>query len=243
MSEMPFFGRTSIYIFTLALFVVLQLGVIYAKNIGMLLAFRFITGFIGSPVLATGGASIADMYAPKKQVYGIAVWGIAAVCGPALGPLVGGFAAESEGWKWTIWELMWLSGFCLVFLTIFLPETSSSNILYRRTQRYKKATGNVHLACQPEIEAEGMTGSEITQMVLIRPFTLSFTEPIVFLLNLYIALIYALLYLWFESFPIVFIGIYRFSMGTQGLAFLGILIGAFVTMVRALYRSNRQTKR
>lgn len=92
------------------IFVLLQLAVIYAKNIGMLLAFRFITGFVGSPVLATGGATIADMYAPQKQVYGIAVWGIAAVCGPALGPLVGGFAAERKGWTWTIWELLWLSG-------------------------------------------------------------------------------------------------------------------------------------
>jgi len=75
MSEMPFFGRMPIYIITLIAFVALQLPVIYAKNIGMLLAFRFITGFIGSPVLATGGASIADMYEPKNQVYGIAVWG------------------------------------------------------------------------------------------------------------------------------------------------------------------------
>ena len=78
---MPFFGRNPIYIGTLFAFVLLQLAVIYAKNFGMLLAFRFITGFIGSPVLATGGASIADMYAPNKQVYGIAVWGIAAVLG------------------------------------------------------------------------------------------------------------------------------------------------------------------
>ena len=82
MSEIPYFGRTSVYIGTLFAFVLLQLGVIYAKNFGMLLAFRFLTGFVGSPVLATGGATIADMYAPKKQVYGIAVWGIAAVFGP-----------------------------------------------------------------------------------------------------------------------------------------------------------------
>ena len=82
MSEIPYFGRTSVYIGTLFAFVLLQLGVIYAKNFGMLLAFRFLTGFVGSPVLATGGATIADMYAPKKQIYGIAVWGVAAVIGP-----------------------------------------------------------------------------------------------------------------------------------------------------------------
>ena len=88
MSEIPYFGRTTIYIATLFVFVVFQFGVIYAKNIGMLLAFRFLTGVFGSPVLATGGATIADIYAPKKQVYAMAIWGVSAVCGPALGPLV-----------------------------------------------------------------------------------------------------------------------------------------------------------
>jgi len=108
---------------------------------------------------------------------------------------VGGFAAQHKGWQWTIWELMWLSGFCLVFLIFCLPESSSSNILYRRTVRYRKATGNQNLKCQSEIEAEQMKGKDIVMMVLVRPFTLSFTEPICFFLNLYIALIYALLYL------------------------------------------------
>ena len=235
MSEMPFIGRNPVYIGTLFAFVLLQLAVIYARNFSMLLAFRFITGFVGSPVLATGGATIADLYKPSKQAYGIGIWGISAVFGPALGPLVGGFAAESKGWKWPIWELMWLSGFCFIFLALCLPETSSSNILYRRTVRIRKLTGNTKVKCEPEIEAEGMTGREIVLMVFIRPFTLSFTEPICFLLNLYLALIYGLLYLWFESFPLVFLEIYHFTEGTEGLAFVGILIGAIITMVPFFY--------
>ena len=197
----------------------------------MLLAFRFITGLVGSPVLATGGATIADIYAPQKQAYGIGIWGISAIFGPAMGPLIGGFAAESKGWKWTIWELMWLSGFCFVFLFFFLPETSSSNILYRRALRIRNLTHDPKIKCEPEIEAEGMSGKEIGMMVFVRPFTLSFTEPICFLLNLYLALIYGLLYLWFEAFPIVFFEIYHFSLGMEGLAFLGILIGSFIIMV------------
>lgn len=52
----------------------------------------------------------------------------------------------------------------------------------------------------------------------------------VFLLNLYIALIYGLLYIWFESFVIVFIEIYGFGLGEEGLAFLGILVGALIVM-------------
>lgn len=67
-------------------------------------------------------------------------------------------------------------------------------------------------------------------MSLVRPFTLNFTEPMVFLLNLYIALIYGILYIWFESFAIVFIEIYHFGLGEEGLAFLGILVGAIVVI-------------
>ncbi|KAL6716876.1 GTPase-activating protein [Lecanora helva] len=235
MSEVPYIGRNPVYVGTLFAFVILQFPVIYASNSSMLLGFRFITGLVGSPVLATGGATIADIYKPQKQAYGIGVWGIAAVFGPAMGPLVGGFAAESKGWKWTIWELMWLSGFCFVFLFFFLPETSSSNILYRRTLRIRAATHNPKVKCEPEIEAEGMSGKEIGMMVFVRPFTLSFTEPICFLLNLYLALIYGLLYLWFESFPIVFFNIYHFTLGTEGLAFLGILIGTWIIMIPYFY--------
>ena len=75
---------------------------------------------------------------------------------------------------------------------------------------------------------------QVALMALVRPITLNFLEPMVFLLNLYIALIYGLLYIWFESFPIVFEGIYKFNLGEEGLAFVGILVGAIIVMYAAL---------
>lgn len=44
-------------------------------------------------------------------------------------------------------------------------------------------------------------------------------------------LIYGLLYIWFESFVIVFIDIYHFGLGTEGLAYLGIFVGILITIV------------
>ena len=238
MSEIPQIGRNPVYLITLALFVALQVPTALATNFGMLLAFRFITGFFGSPVLATGGASLADMYSPSKRAYAMSIWGIAAICGPTLGPLVAGFAVTSAPlgggftapWTWPIWELMWLSGFCLVFLFFFFPETSANNILVRRTKRLREITGNDKLVCEPELMAQNMTGKDIVMMSLVRPFTLNFTEPMVFLLNLYIALVYGILYIWFESFVIVFVEIYHFSLGLEGVAYLGILVGALVVI-------------
>ena len=161
MSEIPQIGRNPVYIGTLLVFVIFQVPTALAVDFAMLLCFRFLTGFIGSPVLATGGASIGDMFAPKKRAYAIAIWGIAAVSGPVLGPLVGGFAAQHRGWTWTIWELMWLSGFSLIVFIFFLPETSANNILYRRTRRLRKLTGIETLRCQPEIMSEHMNAREV----------------------------------------------------------------------------------
>lgn len=129
MSEIPQVGRNPIYLGTLVVFVALQPAVALASNFGMLMAFRFITGFFGSPVLATGGASLADIWSPAKRAYAMSIWGIFAICGPTLGPLIGGFAVQYGGtngvikapWSWPIWELMWLSAFCLIFLVSMSP--------------------------------------------------------------------------------------------------------------------------
>ena len=76
LSEIPQIGRNPIYIGTLVVFVCFNLGCIFAENIGMLLAFRFLTGFFGSPVLATGGATLSDIWAPSKRAYAMGIWGI-----------------------------------------------------------------------------------------------------------------------------------------------------------------------
>ncbi|KAI0270545.1 MFS transporter [Gloeopeniophorella convolvens] len=230
LSEVPQIGRMPIYILTLAMFVVLQVPTALATNYGMLMAFRFLTGFFGSPILATGGATIADLYVPKKRAYGITLWGVFATCAPALGPLVGGFASHAKGWRWTIWELMWLSGVALVLLFFFYPETSAANILYRRAYRIRKATQNPSIQSASEIAAAAITPRDMAIDVLVRPFALNFQEPIVLVLNMYIGLIYALLYIWFESFPIVFIGIYHWREQFLGLSFLGLFVGAFLVM-------------
>ncbi|KAK5164954.1 GTPase-activating protein [Saxophila tyrrhenica] len=238
MSEIPQVGRNPVYILTLVVFVAFQPGVALAKNFGMMLAFRFLTGFFGSPVLATGGASLADIWSPAKRAYAMSIWGIAAVSGPVMGPVVGGFCVQygpifggfTAPWTWPIWVLMWLSGFCLVFLFFFFPETSANNILVRRTKRLRKITGDHKLKCEPELMSEQMSTNDIVMMSLVRPFTLNFQEPMVFLLNLYIALIYGLLYIWFESFVAVFVGVYGFTLSQEGLSFLGIFIGALIVI-------------
>ncbi|PWY98907.1 putative FLR1-putative H+ antiporter [Testicularia cyperi] len=228
-SEIPAIGRSLPYLVTLFIFVILQIPTALVNNIAGLMILRFLAGLFGSPPLATGGASIGDIYSARKRPLAIGVWGLSAVCGPVLGPLIGGFAAQSfgrEGWRWTIWPLLMLSGFTFVVLLLTLPETSASNILVRRARRLRKVTGNPHLRTKGELFAENLTGKEIALMTFVRPFVLSFKEPIVLGINLHIGLVYGILYLWFEAFPIVFVQTYGFNYGELGLSFMGIFVGA-----------------
>jgi DHA1 family multidrug resistance protein-like MFS transporter len=119
--------------------------------------------------------------------------GVAAICGPVLGPLVGGFAAQHEDWTWPIWELVWLSGFCWVFLMFFFPETSANNLLVRRTKRLRKLTGNQSLRCEAELMGEDMSTKDIVLTALIRPLTLNFTEGMSSLQGFFLRLIFTLI--------------------------------------------------
>ena len=82
MSEAIRIGRKPVYIVTLLVFMVLQAGTALAANFGMLLAFRFLSGIFGAPVLAIGGASINDMYNPVQRGYAIVLWDVVSIAAP-----------------------------------------------------------------------------------------------------------------------------------------------------------------
>ena len=228
LSEVPKVGRNPVYIATFVIFVLLQLPIAFASNIETVLFFRFLASFFGSPTMALGGATVNDMYFPLKRSYGLGLWELSTWIGPTLGPLVGGFAVQAMGWRWTVWELVWVNGPILLFVFCFLPETSASNILYRRARRMRQRNGNDNLRSEAELRPLNITGGGILYETTVRPWVLCFREPICLLLNAYTALICVLLFAWLESFPIVFREVYCFNQGEVGLAFLGLLCGAIL---------------
>lgn len=200
-SEIPQIGRCKPYVITLFLFVILQIPTALVSNFAALLFFRFMAGLVGSPPLATGGASVGDVFPQEKAPLALAMWGLSASAGPVLGPLIGGYASSGfpgingDGdWRWTIWPLLMLSGFTFFVLTFTMPETSATNILHRRAERLRQVSGNPHLRSKGEIFAATLTGNEIAMMTFVRPFRLGLFEPIALSINLHIGMVYGVLY-------------------------------------------------
>ncbi|RSL56408.1 hypothetical protein CEP54_008835 [Fusarium duplospermum] len=125
-------------------------------NFGMLLAFRFLQGFFGSPVLSTGGASLGDIADPFAKPYSLYTWAISAFAGPSVGTIIAGFTVPRLGWRWGLWEILIVVSPALVLL-LFLPETSAPTILYRRAKLIRELTGNDAYVARSEIESSNVT--------------------------------------------------------------------------------------
>ena len=99
-------GRNPVYIATLGLYMVFIMASALAPNLGSQLAFRFIAGVFGSTPLTCAGGSISDLYTPLERVWAFPVFANAAFTGPLLGPILGGFIAQSStaSWRWVEWS-------------------------------------------------------------------------------------------------------------------------------------------
>ena len=228
LSEIPVFGRNIPYISTFILFVILSFPLAVVDNYAGLLVLRFLTGFLGSPCLATGGATIQDIYSFMNLPYGFTAWTAAAFCAPALGPLLSGFAVMAKGWRWSLWEIIWMCGPVCLLMFISFPETYAGNILLNRAKRLRKLTGNPNYKAQSEIDQANMNFKQVARDALIKPMQITALDPAVAFTNGYTALIYGIYYTFFEAFPLVYIGVYGFNLGTMGIVFTCVIVGCLL---------------
>ena len=231
LSEIPVVGRNPPYIVTFIIFVLLIIPSALVNNVPGLLVIRFLQGFWGSPCLATAGASLGDMYNILELPFLMVIWVSGAVCGPSLGPIISGFSVPRTDWHWSMWELLWLAAPICLLLFIALPETSSQNILLRRAARLRKLTENPNLKSQSEIDQSKLTFSAIVVENLLHPAQITLLDPAVLFATVYSAITYAIYYSFFESFPIVFMGMHGFNLGELGLTFLSITAGVGVSII------------
>ncbi|KAI9689341.1 MAG: hypothetical protein M1822_009992 [Bathelium mastoideum] len=231
LSEIPLFGRNAPYMISFGLFVILAVPTALVENYAGLLVLRFLTGFMGSPCLATGGATMQDMYALLKLPYALTAWVAAAFSAPALGPLLSGFAVTAENWRWAFWEILWMSGPVWLLWFFTMPETSAGNILLRRAKRLRALTGNEKLRSQSEIDQGEKKFGTVVYEALAIPAIICIQDPAVLFTNMYSAVIYAIYYSYFEAFPLVYVGDFGFNIGELGVVYVCIIVGCVLGII------------
>ena len=94
------FGRKTFFLFSLGLFTLSSILCGLAWNLPSLLLFRVLQGFGGGGMVPVAQSILADSFPPQKRSQAFALFGIAVVVAPVVGPTLGGWIADNYSWQW-----------------------------------------------------------------------------------------------------------------------------------------------
>ncbi|MFP5237282.1 MAG: DHA2 family efflux MFS transporter permease subunit [Acidobacteriota bacterium] len=93
-------GRKRFYMSCVFLFTVCSLLCGLAPTLGVLVFCRVLQGAAGGGLQPSEQAILADTFRPEKRAMAFAVYGVAVVTAPAIGPTIGGWIIDNYSWRW-----------------------------------------------------------------------------------------------------------------------------------------------
>ncbi|TFK30771.1 MFS general substrate transporter [Coprinopsis marcescibilis] len=223
------YGRRPVFTYPFFVYTCFQVGGALAPNTASMLIFRFLGGMFAAAPLTNTGALMADIWDAKTRGKALAIFTVAPFAGPALGPTVAGFIGDNTSWRWLFWVLAIFTGLCWVLIMLTIPESYAPVILVTKAEKKRAETGDPRYYAAFEKQQWGL--KRRVHHVLVRPWVIFFTEPMVMALTFYMSFVYGCLYLLFEAYPIVFGKSRGFSAGVSGLMFLPLPIGGAIAVV------------
>ncbi|KAK7525828.1 MFS multidrug transporter-like protein [Phyllosticta citriasiana] len=220
------YGRVPVLQLSNLFYLAWNLGCGFAQTKGQMIAFRFLSGLGGSAPLGIGGGVLSDMFRPEERGKAIAIYSLAPLLGPAVGPIAGGFIAENSTWRWVFWATSIADAIIQISGLFFLQETYAPVLLNRKAAALRKETNNP--ALHTEYETPDKSLSTVLGTALIRPFRLLGTQPIVQFLAVYMAFLYGLMYLVLSTFPTLWTKTYNERIGIGGLNYISLGLGFFL---------------
>jgi DHA2 family multidrug resistance protein len=94
------FGRKAFYLTCVALFTASSVLCGFAWNIQSLLFFRILQGLGGGGMVPVSQSILADAFPPAKRGQAFALFGVAVVVAPVVGPTLGGWLTDNFSWHW-----------------------------------------------------------------------------------------------------------------------------------------------
>lgn len=163
---------------------IFTIGTATAKDVQTIMLTRFFAGVFAAAPLAIVPASFADIYSNRARGVAIAMFAMMVFVGPFASPFIGGFITMSYlGWRWTMYISAIMGFLGVVLLLLFFKETYPPVVLQQKAAILRRQTRNwgIH-AKQDEVEIDF---KKLVTVNFSRPFRMLFTEPIVFLVTLY----------------------------------------------------------
>lgn len=197
-----YIGRRPVLIGTFLGYLIFMAACSAAPSFAALVVFRLLCGINASAPTTVLGGLYSDIFDnPSHRGTAMSLYMSVTTIGPLVGPVISGFSSQiSWRWPFLLAVLIAVPGLPLVLL---LPETFAPVLRQKSLRRCKKEG----LLADDEMIASNKRALD-PRKIFIRPAKLITTEPILLFTALYMALAYAIMYLTFQAYPIIFQGKY-----------------------------------
>jgi DHA2 family multidrug resistance protein len=115
-------GRKRFYMLSVALFALSSLLCGLAANLQMLIAARIFQGIGGGGLAPSEQSMLADTFPPSKRSQAFALYGVAVIVAPALGPTIGGYISDNISWHWIFFINVPVGLISLALVALFVDE-------------------------------------------------------------------------------------------------------------------------
>lgn len=128
-------GRKRFYMTCVATFTVSSFLCGIAPNLPMLLLFRILQGAGGGGLAPSEQSILADTFEPKKRGQAFALYGVAVVVAPAIGPALGGWITDNFSWRWIFYINIPVGILSLILTSMLVQDSDSAKKEHEQTWR------------------------------------------------------------------------------------------------------------
>jgi len=135
-----FIGRKKFYMICVALFGISSALCGLAPSLPLLVFFRILQGIGGGGLAPSEQAILADTFPPEKRGQAFAMYGLAVVVAPAIGPTLGGWITDNYDWRW-----IFFLNVPICLLSLFLTSRIVEDPPYVKKQVAESQKGGIKL--------------------------------------------------------------------------------------------------
>ena len=128
-------GRKTFFLIALGLFTLSSLLCGFAPNLNVLMLFRILQGLGGGGMVPVAQSILADAFPPAKRGQAFAVFGVAVVVAPVVGPTLGGWLSDNASWHWCFLINAPVGAIAMALIALVLRESATARAEVRAQQQ------------------------------------------------------------------------------------------------------------
>jgi DHA2 family multidrug resistance protein len=123
-------GRKRVFFFSVVGFTIASALCGMADSLTQIVVFRFLQGIGGAALIPISQAVLLDINPPERHGRAMAVWGMAVVLGPIIGPVIGGWLTEDYSWRWVFYINVPFGILAALGVAAFMPGTHARRMAF-----------------------------------------------------------------------------------------------------------------